>query len=1456
MRTKRSTLFKLTLLVCLGQLDATTLTWIATAPGSDLNTASNWSPTGVPVAGDVANFDSTIPDVALNPTAVAPFTTSTLNFLQSATPFHFTFTNTTATFQGFPTVGVTGPSRNPFITITNTNNTLGSPQLFFNSANASFGSGQYLITNTSIDTSTSVIAQIECSGSYAYMDSGLTLTVENSGTTISSNAVTSALTTQTDFVSIEALDHVTLSITNSGTNGDNTINNSLGVITGGSQLASQIVFMADDYLNLALTNSGSSGVNTTGNKGGVINNYQGFVNGQMALGDFASITINNSGTNSGTSNTVGEVGICQLQTNSAFSSGNGLNLSISNTGTNTVNATNGGVAGNIVQDQMKAYSFTTGDLSTVTFLNSGVNSSAVTNGPVVATVGDQGQLNVTTGPFMSGDGLQMFVTNSGLDNGVGTGSTNVGVTTGQVVLASSFATGDNSVVTVANTGTITGTTTVGLRTVGNVSVNNQFGSLLFTAGDNLKFTAANFGSNGDAVGQNSAGVVVQQVNISGGAVGNNCTFTVSNIGVNTQGGFNTVGEVELSQLFVTGSFRAKDYFLLNVSNSGSDSSVSTTGNIVGLVSDQVVMSDFNAYDFATIVVSNAGINSGGSGGNFIGHLLGNQLLTNAFITGDNLTLNVSNAGSVTGPGTASTVGGVSGQMFYAQSTFSVGDNASITISNTGNIANGNANTVGQVSGAEFTTGSSFTTGDHFTLNVTNAGSITNSAGTSNNAAPVGNQVAIAGAVSLGDNATINVLNLGSNTGTDVSSFAGNTGEQFAMNSLFSAGENLSLIVTNTAINPNSVPNVGMAVNQIDFVGAATFKDGTLIKAVNSGTVTGTQMLFQQPFNVLGNVTFEAINTGTIANGIHVVNSAGGDINVILQNSALLVDNLAIAAPFTVGALNGDSSSTVTSINQGIIVDTDAGVNAAFAGSVNLNFFIKDGPGTQTFSGTVTQSAGSGLINNGVLNLTGSYSGNIDIRAPGILTGSGSVSNTVTNDGTLIPNKLFTVGNFFNGGSGVLVSNVSAQQGNGLLNVLGNTTLEGGTLLVGTLDGTYLFYNPYTVLHSVDPIVGTFDAIKAVSPLIQPFITYNSNSIVVTLQQDITLAAFTHNQREVAAILDGTTSPTLAQSLLISQIANLTIPQASDALDSISGEQYTNETFFNETVNRQFIRRLYDPLRFIVACKPCYDPCGANAESWLEVGGDFTFIDRAQLQGFQVTGGIHKRFSDNFLVGVAGSYEGDTISYKDHGGWQYKNNALGGAYALYRPNLFYILANGAYGYSRGHLRREIHVGDSTFKAKGLLQNWQATFYGESGVDLCVQNVMIQPFAGVEVNGYWRNRVFESGGGGWGLELDVKDRTAVYSRLGLHLTTCTPFRVSVDAAWDYRCTHLDNRVPAELLSFTGAMDIYGVKIARSSFDYALTIGNDLNDCWSAYVETTGQIYNRAQTFTVLGGVSLRW
>ncbi len=1423
-------------------VQAAPITWVAQSPNNDMNNTANWNPTTIPGAADDAIFNSAIAGVSTNPAEnTAPFSVLTFNFPNAASVFSFNFNNqNTLTFNG---AGITGGNTNPVIQITNIDNSAFPGNLIeFIGATGTSGSANITSSNSGTLTGAQSNANIGSINSNFY--SAGPFTIANGGQITASN-------TGND------------STTGTGNNGE--------ANTASSQLRFDQSFTAGNNVAVSVSNSGTlSGTNSVrGNAVAIINGSQFIASGAFAAGDNFNCLVQNSGDDSSPGTGLSNVG----QTNAA-------QMILQSTGV-------------------------VGNNCSITVSNSGNNSSQTTNFPdFIGYLNDQQFFVGST--FQAGTDFDLTVSNTGIDTSVSHGgsqvaviNSNSGTTGNQVLFQQGCTLGNRAVVSVTNSGTYSGSNTSGGSNVGGMNLeqiaigdSTAPGSFSFNAGDDFTFNVSNTGiDSAIGIGDDAVGdVSTDQVTFyAPSSVGNNAAFTLSNSG-NYSGhsstSFVNVGSAGGSQLHYISTFQAGDNFTLTVTNSGTNSGTGAGDNFVGdLIGGE--QASFNqglvVGSNANITLSNTGSNSSNTtSNNQVGSLMGygKQLFVKQqFQAGDNLLISITNSGFDDSTGAGGNFCGFinndtvdqSGAQVHLDAGGTVGNRASFTLSNTGTFQGSNtgANSTGVLAGQQFKSAAAFQAGDNFGLSASNSGTNNGSGQSSNSIGTTGaDQITFGGTCTIGKNATFLLTNSGENNdATGTSNTIGSiNGAQMQVNGAFTAGTTLNISATNRRTNAGNNSNVvgNVSGSQIAFAQSCTLNDGSSISAFNFGTVGGSQISFGQGFNIAsGKVTIQALNEGTVGSfGIDIQGSnAGGDAIIILDNSSL---NIGTTLPtFTIGGLTGDSTSTAQS-QPTLIINTDALTKTEFSGVIQDfpatgSTLTKSGPGTQKLSGANTYT-GLTTVQGGSLVVNGSLAGDVLINPLGTLKGTGSVAGTVRNMGTISPGEsigTLTMGTYVNIGGTYDVEVNGAGQSD-LINVLGTASLFGGTVLVSSVDGTFRFQQPYTILTAQGGVVGTFAGATSLA-FIKPTLTYDPNHVFLTIQSALLNAAARCNQFGVARNLDNIVGPTAAQALLIGAIANLPLGEARNALESLSGYQYTNGVWATEITTRRFLRRLYDPLRSLVS--PC-DCCCRDWTAWLEAGYGFTNLHKRtahklHMDSYQVTGGIQKTFCCDFTVGLAGSYEYDHVRYKYGKG--HRNSEYVSLYGLYRPCAFYGLVDFVYGHTSDHVNRKIRAGSLRYHAHDNPNLNLFAFYGELGFDWNACCMLIQPFLGVQVDRNWRNKIDENNANGWGLKIKKHDWTAASTRLGLHLTTCDIcdwIDASVDLAWNQLWTSDHNSTEGRFKQFGNSFRICGNTLDRASLDYALTLSKCLCDGLKGNLEVGGEWWRHANTFNVIVGIDYGW
>ena len=632
------------------------------------------------------------------------------------------------------------------------------------------------------------------------------------------------------------------------------------------------------------------------------------------------------------------------------------------------------------------------------------------------------------------------------------------------------------------------------------------------------------------------------------------------------------------------------------------------------------------------------------------------------------------------------------------------------------------------------------------------------------------------------------------------------------------------------------------------------------KGNNTGSAEGESFYLMS-----GTIASITTNTGQTIDGS--IAGSGGILKVGSSSLNLEGNNTySGTTTITQGELifSGDTSGLMGNIVDNDTLTFDQSKNSTFLGDISgTGVLNKKGDGTLFLEGDYTYT-GDTTVSGGNLNLNGSIPGNMIVNGTSILTGNHTIGGTlfVNPGGGVKPgNSIGTtivIGDYINN-NGTYFVEINGLGQSDLIDVTGTAFIDGGLVVVSSVDGTYNFNQAYTIV-TASEVVGTYSGATGLY-LLQPVLSYDTENVYLRLELAIDRVADTCNQIAVAQQLDGIEDFTTEQTAGITGLISLPFPwDVRDALDQLSGEQYTDTAMTTELINRQFIRRLYDPVRSIVTtdplCQCCSDCCSFDA--WLEAGGVFSSLKNSNTHGFntsgyQITAGFQSRICADLTFGIAGAYESDTLNYKRRGHGS-SHTGLGGIYGLYRPAEYYVMADLSYGYSQNTVHRSIDIGALSYETSGKPDASQVTFYGEVGVDWNCGCVLVQPFGGIEIGSCWRKDFVEKGSSPWNLSINEKDYTEVSSRIGVHLTIDEFFcsKLSLDLAWLKRLSSQNNHVRARFVDFGNSFDIYGMKQESNSFDGAFTISTNVWDGLTLYLEGTGEVWDRASTYGILGGV----
>lgn len=355
------------------------------------------------------------------------------------------------------------------------------------------------------------------------------------------------------------------------------------------------------------------------------------------------------------------------------------------------------------------------------------------------------------------------------------------------------------------------------------------------------------------------------------------------------------------------------------------------------------------------------------------------------------------------------------------------------------------------------------------------------------------------------------------------------------------------------------------------------------------------------------------------------------------------------------------------------------------------------------------------------------------------------------------------------------------------------------------------------------------------------------------------------------LVGASTHPSPFLGDILESLTFLPRAESQTALAEMSGEQHTPNILLIQEVSHQFVRRLYDPLRALAItpslCDPCHpgkrDFCECQEWSlWAEAGGGGQRLKGnctahgLNANGYEFTFGAHRTFFDWFTLGFAGSYANTLVHY-GLGGTNNINCYMTGLYALLRPECFYILVDLAYGYSRGNLRRSIHIGDTLVQARSRPQITDFTFYAEFGLDFYYWDFAIQPFYGVEVDTLWRKKIKENHANDLNLLVDEAVKTYTVGNLGVHIAyNICDFTFGFDVAWLYRFTSVENSVSNMFPFSTTFFEVTGVPLDRNSVEGTFYLMKNVSQGWNVFAKVTTQAWSRFASYDALIGIESHW
>jgi uncharacterized protein with beta-barrel porin domain len=653
------------------------------------------------------------------------------------------------------------------------------------------------------------------------------------------------------------------------------------------------------------------------------------------------------------------------------------------------------------------------------------------------------------------------------------------------------------------------------------------------------------------------------------------------------------------------------------------------------------------------------------------------------------------------------------------------------------------------------------------------------------------------------------------------------------------------------------------------------------------------------------------NLGTISGGrgnaIHATSSSG---STFLTNAGAINGNVEL----------GSGTNTVTLLTGGII---KGNLNL---GSNSESGLILDGTGQETLSqavtGTITdpgsltkQGSGTWIIDENlsapisanVIAGTLSVAQNATLTSPkvtiangGILTGTGTISGSVTNSGIISPGNPFGTltirGNFTQTSTGIFRLQLGslAPGQSGLLAVTGNAALAGTLQLVSTGNVQFLPGDKLVFL-TANSVTGSFSTVQNLNTIVGAKVTILADAVeIVGTQGNFVSAACNPNSVAVAQALNSAVGNPAAAGL-INFLDSQPVNQLCADFTLISPEELTAVYALDVSlanIQTANLERRMDDIRSgstgfssagftINGSAPSFSdglsgPTGSEGKTGPSVStpipenrlgffanglGEFTDVNTADgARGFNfrtggVTLGADYRIGSNFAIGLTGGYAHTGVDLANSGSIDV-DGGTGGFYATVFGAGFYLDTSVSGGVSDYETHRTALLGT----ANGSTDSGTVNVLVAGGHDWTTGALTIGPIASFQYT-YVGLDGFTETGSLAPLRYGDQSVNSIRSALGVKASYDWKIggiliRPEVRASWQHEYGDSTYSIVAGFANGSGNnFTVDGPRIGRDSLLIGAGVAVLWNDRISTYVYYDGEVARtNYDSQSVSGGVRI--
>jgi outer membrane autotransporter protein len=691
-------------------------------------------------------------------------------------------------------------------------------------------------------------------------------------------------------------------------------------------------------------------------------------------------------------------------------------------------------------------------------------------------------------------------------------------------------------------------------------------------------------------------------------------------------------------------------------------------------------------------------------------------------------------------------------------------------------------------------------------------------------------------------------------------------------------------------------------------GAHTYTGGTTVSA---GVLRGNST------NLQGDIVNDASVVFTQnANGAYAGNMSGIGSLTKQNNATLILSGTNTYTGGTIvsaGTLQGNTASIQGNIANSATVTFDQAGNGTYAGVVSgTGALRKQGSGTLTLSGNNTYT-GATTVSAGRLDVNGAIAGTTTVQSGATLGGAGQVGSLI-NNGTVAPgNSIGTLtvnGNYTHNSGGTLEIEVDPAGPCDLLDVGGTATLNGGTVNVIALPGSFTAGTTYTFLTAGGGVNGTFAAVTHNFAFVNPQLIYGANDVRLLLlrnQSSFASVAATANQRAVAGALDSlSVYATGDMGYVIDNVVMLSAVAAQSAFDQMSGEIYGSLAAVDFENTTHYLTLIADRVRYMhsrharsrlarpsppdtsdspvvqpvsytrsasAAYSPltdadigsCHGPiwhawtAGYGAGGTIDTDGNATALDYT-FAGTVV--GMDRMLDEDTVAGLA---FGATPLGVDRSGGRDAVEADGYRLSLYGNHNFgphYVLGVVGYAHNEYDASRRIAFGTINRTAQASFDGDEFSLYVESGLTGCWRSWVLQPLVGVQFIHLHHDDFAETGASALDLTLPQNGFDSLRLALGARIAhsfyseKCRRIVPELRVRWMHEFLD-DASVIAPGFSLAGgAFQVRGASLSRDFLSLGAGLTIELNDRVSLFGSYDAQISASENGHGGNGGLQVVW